>query len=212
MSVNSSRKQSFIEALQAIIAKAKTAQSLKLEQVFQMLAHRGFAAMLLLLSLPVCFPIHVPGTSTPFGIMLAILGYRLALGKSMWLPKWILDKEVTSEHLVKMMEGTIKVVRKSQKLIGPRLTFLISSPFLCRFNGVIIFLLAVLLSIPLPIPFAHLVPAIPIFFISLALLEDDGVLALIGYVLAAFAFAFFFELFLFGKHHYTDFRNWFGAL
>lgn len=201
----------FLESLQAILDRAKNVSALKLEEIFHFLSGRGYAALLVLLSLPMCFPLHIPGMSTPFGILLAFLGFRLAFAKKLWWPHWILNKEISSDHVGKAVNMTIKGVKWSQKVIRPRFLPLTASPIAHRLNGIFIFFLAVLLAIPLPIPFTHLIAAVPIFLISLALLEDDGVVLLIGYTLGLLAFVFFFELFLFGKHHMHDFHKWFGV-
>jgi hypothetical protein len=42
--------------------------------------------LVIILVLPFCQPIPLPGFSTPFGIALMIFGFRIALRQRPWLP------------------------------------------------------------------------------------------------------------------------------
>ena len=68
--------------------------------------------------------------------------------------------------------------------------------------------LAILLALPLPIPFSNLLAAIPILLISLALLEEDGAFLIAGYVAAIPCTAFFAALFLLGPKAVMGCWNW----
>jgi hypothetical protein len=182
-----------------IIDESKTKDKIPIRKIFSILSGKGYAALLVILSLPFCFPIQIPGFSTPFGLALAFLGLRISFGKKLWWPKRILDKELGSEKVVNLSEKTIAIFKKIQKILHPRLPFLTRNTILHRLHGLVVFVLALFLSLPLPIPMTNMLTAVPILCIGLGLLEDDGVMIIIGYCLAIFAISLFAALFWFGK-------------
>jgi len=189
----------FEDSLQLIINTAQQSESIKIREIFKILSGRGYAALLIILSLPFCFPVQIPGFSTPFGILLAFLGLRIAFAKRLWWPKWVLEKNLSSKSVSKLMTKTMKVVHAMQKILHPRLLFITRNPLLHRLHGLLVGVLGVLLSLPLPIPMTNLLSAFPILCIGLGLLEDDGMFVLIGYFSACICFTAFTGLFLFGK-------------
>jgi hypothetical protein len=176
---------SLCELLQLLSDEASMRQEMSLEEVFAILAKRGYAALMLLFSLPFCLPVQLPGLSTPFGMMLCFLGLRLAFGHRPWWPRWVLKKQLPAARIAELAEKAILLIRRAKKLVHPRLEGVVHNPVMQRLHGVVIFFLALFLALPLPIPFTNLLTAVPISLISLGLLEDDGLLVLIGYAIAA---------------------------
>jgi hypothetical protein len=188
----------FIKMLEELSITAQKQEKTTLGQIFQTLSGRGYAAILILLTLPFCLPIQLPGVSTLFGLLIAYIGLRVALGKGIWWPDWILNKEIESSHLQKWVSKTIKIVRGIQKILHPRLVTLTQNYYFHRLHGLIIFVLALLLALPLPIPLTNLLCAYPLLFISIGLLEDDGLCILIGYVLTLVCLSVFSAIIIFG--------------
>ena len=60
-----------ISAVADRLAKTLDQSGLTVAQLVFALEGKGHAAIMAVLSLPFCFPIQVPGLSTPFGFMLA---------------------------------------------------------------------------------------------------------------------------------------------
>jgi hypothetical protein len=173
-------------------------KEIKVKQIMEALEGKGYPALLVLFSLPCSFPVQIPGFSTPFGIFLAFLGFRIAFLKHMWWPKWVLERKFSSAHTLTVVKKTKKAVIFMQKVVKPRLTYLVTTPILARINGFVIFILALFLALPLPIPLSNLLSAIPILAISLGILEEDGVMILIGYALSILCVYAFSSLFFFG--------------
>jgi len=196
-------KQSFVDILQQIIEEAKTCERMEVRRIFALLAGKGYAALLIVLSLPFCMPIQIPGFSTPFGILLAFLGLRIAFAKRLWWPKWVLNKTVTSAHVTLLVKKTIPAVRFLQKVLHPRLLILTKSSLAHRLHGLAVFFLALFLSLPLPIPMTNMLSAAPILLIGLGLLEDDGACIIVAYAIALLALAAFIGLLVFGKAIYS---------
>jgi hypothetical protein len=192
------KKQSLLDSLEQILEITKTTEQIQIKQILTILASRGSAALLIICSLPFYLPIQIPGLSTPFGIILSFLGLRIAFGKRPWWPKWVLEKNIKSQVIANIIQKTKGFLQLVQKILHSRLIFLIQHPFFHRLNGIVIFLLAVLLSLPLPIPMTNLIAAFPLLLLGLGLLEDDGIFILAGYFFAFLAIAIFVGVFILG--------------
>ncbi len=73
------------------------------------------------------------------------------------------------------------------------------APWLEQLHAVSIVICALMLLLPLPIPFSNIVPAWAILLIAGGLLERDGVFILAGHVATLIAGTFFVFLAIFGK-------------
>lgn len=197
---------SFLDSLKQLLELTKKSETIKTRQIFEVLSHKGYPTLLIIFSLPFCMPVQIPGFSTPFGITLCFIGLRIAFAKHPWWPKWILEKSYSSSTLEKLTLKMMKVVEAMQKVLRPRLVFLIKNPVLHRLHGLLICILSVVLALPLPIPMTNMLAALPILALGLGLLEDDGVAIIIGYFLAVVCFGGFIALILLGKslgHFFT---------
>lgn len=192
-------KRSFVDILEDILVSTKNKETIQVRDIFSRLAGRGYAALFILLSLPFCLPLQIPGFSTPFGILLAFLGLRFAFAKRLWWPRFVLEKQLKSKHVAAVVRKSIPVVKWLQKILHPRLLFFTKTPLMHRLHGLIIFFLALFLSLPLPIPMTNMLAATPILLIGLGLLEDDGVCILAGYLMALIALIAVLALIFFGK-------------
>ncbi|MBA3957133.1 MAG: exopolysaccharide biosynthesis protein [Parachlamydiaceae bacterium] len=171
------------ESAQALRTKAALGP-VSIGDILELLSGKGRSLILMLLSLPFCQPIQIPGFSTPFGLVIAFLGLRMAFGKHIWLPKSLLAKEISAKFLLKITDSTLKLVKKARRWIYPRLVWVCRHPIMEILNGLMIVLLGIFLALPLPIPFSNLIAAWSIFLIGFGILEDDGLLVIIGYVMS----------------------------
>lgn len=173
---------------------------LSIAEILRILSGKGRSLILILLSLLFCQPIQIPGLSTPFGIVIAFIGLRIVFGKRIWLPKKLLEKKVASSIFDKITNKTLTLVRNSRSWIHPRLIWMCHSSYMEKINGLIICILGIFLALPLPIPFSNLTAAWSIFLVAWGMLEDDGVLVLIGYLVFLFTVAFFILMGLMAKN------------
>ena len=200
------RRNSLAEQLNYLLNLAQT-QDVSVKVVIDTLAGKGQAVLLILFSLPFCQPIQIPGFSTPFGIVLAFIGLRIAFGHRAWFPKLLLKKKISYKTLKKIASIAIKITDKLSFLISTRLVWLVKNPSLHIIHGLSITGLAILLALPLPIPFTNLLAAYPILAFGLGILEDDGLMIAIGYLLAVFCLSFFIVLIWFGKEGFLMLFN-----
>lgn len=189
------------ETLQELVVKAE-GKPLAFSTVVNALTGRGIPIFLILISLPFCLPIPIPGLSTPFGITLAIMGFRMAFGQRMWWPEWILNKAISYNTLKSLADAVDTTFKKVQKLVHPRLCWLAQNPISRMIHGLFVVVMALLLAIPFPVPLTNILSAFPILFMGIGLLEDDGVTILVSYGLGVVALLFWFSLFFFGHAGY----------
>ena len=150
-------KNSLIERLEEILVQAQ-GKPVSVSTLIQKLAKRGYAALIVLFSLPFCLPIQIPGLSTPFGIILMFIGLRIAFGKRIWLPQKFLSQTIPYDVLSKIATFLKKMLYKLRFFLGTRWTFLTQNPALQIVNGLLVATLAFLMALPLPIP-------LPIFYL-----------------------------------------------
>lgn len=203
MTEKNSSNRTLEDDLQALREKGKNT-ALSVSEILSVLSGRGKMIILILLSLPFCQPIQIPGFSTPFGLAISFLGLRIAFGKHLWLPKSVLSKKISSKTLMKITNGALLVSKKMKPWIHSRLLWVNHSHTMQVVHGLMIFFLGLLLALPLPIPFSNLLAAWSIFLISMGLLEDDGVLVLCGYVVAFFALLLFIFIAFSVKSFFTS--------
>ncbi len=189
---------SFLQMLDCLLDLAKKQKKIQIKEIFSILQGKGYAALLILFSLPCSFPVQIPGFSTPFGIILCFLGLRLIFSHHIWWPEWILKKELNSDHVIIAVEKVKKIFLIVQKGTTPRLKSLSQNTVLRRVNGLLVAMLAAFLALPLPIPLSNMLAALPILFLGLGLLEEDGVIILFSYFLFLVGCLGVIFLFVFG--------------
>ncbi len=172
-------------------------RSMTLGELEGMLKGRGFGMLLLLLALPFTFPIAIPGLSVPFGLVIMVIGVRLAAGRKPWLPAFVLRREVKYALLEKIVGIGLKLAVKMEKVVKPRMHFLQRWPGMLNLIGLGIASGGLLLSLPLPplIPFSNTIPAFAVLFLTAGMIERDGLLVLIGHFVNVAAWIYFSVMF-----------------
>lgn len=137
------------------------------------LRERSFALVMLLMALVGL----VPGASTFIGVLLAIPAAQMILARDRpGLPRFIASRRVATVRLARLLHRIIPPLQRLERFIHPRWR----TPFEAtkRVVGFVILLLgATMVS---PFPFSHVIPALVIMLVSIAYLEDDGVLLCIS--------------------------------
>jgi hypothetical protein len=169
-------------------------RAITLREVIQTLGGRAYMLLVLLLAIPFITPIPLPGLSTPFGLAIALIAFRLSLGQRPLLSKKLQRKELPAGFIGKVFGFSEKLLRFFEKFLRPRLTFLTDTPLLVQLHAVLMLLAALALLLPLPIPFSNSFPAWAILLMAAGLLERDGLFILAAYVV--FTGGVFFFIFL----------------
>lgn len=192
-------KRTFTEDLRLLKQLSSEDSQMSVSKIFQILSKKGYEALFIILSLPFCLPITIPGFSTPFGLLLAFLALRFTFAQRLWWPEWVLKKSVSSQKVNLLVEKTIWITEHLKKVTHSRFLVLTQNPLLMRCHGITIFFLSLVLLLPLPIPFSNTLTALPICLFGIGLLEDDGLFIILGYFVALMCILFFATLFFIGK-------------
>lgn len=182
----------------ALILREFEVETVTLREVMGLLHGRGFVLLVMLLALPFCTPVPLPGLSTPFGLIIGLIGFRLACGARPWLPARLLDTRLPPQVFAKVFGLTRRVMLGFERLLRPRLLWVTASPRLEQLHAVPIVVCALLLLLPLPVPFSNAVPAWGILLVAGGLLERDGGFILAGYIVSLAAVVFFGAIGVFG--------------
>jgi hypothetical protein len=169
-------------------------RAVRLNEVIDVLHGRAYLLLLVLLSLPFCTPIPLPGLSTPFGLVVAFIALRLSLGLKPFLPQRLLNTELPPGFFGKLISFTRHIVGIFEKFLRPRWFLVTKTEALRRLHALTILLSGLVLLLPLPIPFTNTFPAWVILLIACGLLEGDGLSVLAGYLVFAAGTAYFFLL------------------
>jgi hypothetical protein len=172
-----------LERLLEKLLKETEGKDLSLQRIADLLGDTGQAILLVLFSFPFCQPLQIPGFSTPFGIIISLIGIRMTFGGKLWMPQFIGKKKISYHNLEKIVHLTIKAVKKLHFLLAARLDYLVQNPCFHCLNGALIALFGLLLALPLPIPLTNLLSAYPLLAFGLGILWKDGLFILIAYFL-----------------------------
>jgi hypothetical protein len=154
---------------------------ISVEELTQRFGGRAIGALLFIFGLACMLPLP-PGATTIFGFPLVLLAPQLIIGASApWLPDGVKHRTISTTHLKEGLPRLIKWLRKVEAVSKPRLTLLFGAVGE-RLIGLIILALALVLI--LPIPGGNILPAMAVSALAFALIQRDGVIALVGYALA----------------------------
>jgi hypothetical protein len=143
---------------------------------------RAFGAVLFVFSIPNLLPLP-PGSSTVLGLPLLILAPQLAFGaRKPWIPGFLARRTIDRQALAGACARLIPWVERAEHLTRARLAFMFGRLGDIAIGAVCTLLAAVLI---LPIPLGNLLPAAAVAALALSLIQRDGLLALIGYLIAA---------------------------
>lgn len=159
---------------------------------------RVYTLLLVLLSLPFCQPIALPGLSTPFGVVIALLGMRFAVRRKPWLPQRLLDTMIPAKFLPAVLRAGGRFLGVLERLLHPRGVWIFEFRLTQFFSGCIICFCGLLLLLPLPVPFSNLLPALTVILIAVAMSERDGVILISGGAVFLVTLLFFVGIFVGG--------------
>jgi hypothetical protein len=196
----------------ALILSEFEVETVTLRDVLGLLHGRGYVLLVMLLALPFCTPLPLPGLSTPFGLVIALIGVRLAMGAKPWLPARLLDTRLPPAVFAKVFALTRKIVLMFERLLRPRLLWITASRRMEQMHAVPIVICALLLLLPLPVPFSNIVPAWGVLLVSGGLLERDGAFVIAGYLSTLGALAFFAVIGFFGAEAFDFVKHWVAGL
>jgi hypothetical protein len=165
-------------------------QDLTISDLIKIFGEDGHYILIVFLVLPFLQPIPMFGLSTPFGILMGTVGLFAYFKKPPFVPQRWKQKKLNKETVNKIAETSEKFFKVIDKFLKPRLTIMFAGPFK-SINTSLIVLNAILLALPIPLPFSNTLPAWVIFLQAVSHLHKDGAIVIISYIQALLCLSFF---------------------
>jgi hypothetical protein len=157
-------------------------ETISVRELAERIGERGMLAFCLFLNLPFLLPVSVPGVSTVFGALVALVGAGVMLNRLPWMPERLVKRRIARDQVVRTLEHGSRFVAKLEKLAHPRLTLLAQGAAIERWNGFVLLGAGLLLMAPFGlVPFSNTLPALAACFVIIGILERDGAMILLGY-------------------------------
>lgn len=157
-------------------------------EVLEVFEHRSLGFLLTLFGLIAALPIigDIPGVSILLAtLILVVIGQSFVGGGSLWLPRFVARRELARDRFETAIGKTRPWVEWIDRLLKPRLTWLVAG----RKQRWTISVAAAILAVtfyPLAfVPFGVNAPALAVLALGLGMMACDGVLVLLGYGFAA---------------------------
>src|ERR1700737_4408196 len=133
--------------------------------------------------MPLNAPVAIrPGVSIVAGLLLMIPAFQMIAGKpAPVFPRRIATRPLPTRQLAAVVQRSVPVLRYLEKAVHPRWHTPLEATK--RLVGAVVLMLSATLVF-IPIPLSNVVPALVIALISLAYLEEDGLLLLIAVLIA----------------------------
>ena len=158
-----------------------------LDELLAQFRRRAFGVLLLAVVLPVLLPIPF-GIGALCGPLVCLVGLQLALRlRRPWLPRRLLKRRWSRESFSRFHVRMQPWLRRLERLSRPRLDSLFSEAAPNVVTGVLLIAMGILLS--LPIPLTNYPIGLLILAYAFALIERDGALLLIAWLLTSVTLA-----------------------
>lgn len=184
-------------------------QPVRLADVFAVTQGRGYYVLMILCCLPFLTPIPTPMLSTAFGAVIFLTALRLTLGQRPWLPQRLLQKPLPPGFISRLLLASAKLLKWLETMLRPRLAFMHRAPWIDRVGAGVIAISALLLMLPIPVPFSNFFPATAILLLAAGALERDGLCSLIGWFMCFTAAVFIGIIALGGAKAFSHIADWF---
>ncbi|WP_323737154.1 exopolysaccharide biosynthesis protein [Methanosphaera sp. ISO3-F5] len=175
------------------IQKKLPSGNLTLNELTKILSTEGVQFFIIILLAPFLIPVSIPGSSTPFGILIILLEISFLRNKPIYIPNFIGKYEISKTNVLKLFEVLEKVFGYLEKISKPRGS-LYKKKYAVIANGLMTIILALLLFLPLPIPFTDFTPALSILMLSLSILEKDSYLMILGFIAGFLTMLYFISV------------------
>jgi len=173
--------ESLGEKIELIIEKLPPSE-VTLIEIMDIVGADSLLLLTVFLSLVFLVPVSIPGVSTVFGSGILLVGITRLFSRKFWLPARIGNRKLSSDKLREGFKRALIWFRRLEKISRPhRVNGLTTDGFMTILNNLSFILAAVLLMAPFGfIPFSNTLPAIALIFLSIGMMQRDGVSILLG--------------------------------
>lgn len=156
-------------------------EDLTVGQFLPYLGVHGFVFFILVLALLNIAIFMLPGLSILFGIPMVIMAVQMLLGlHAPVIPTYVETSRIKSSLLHQGLKLAAQGLERIEVAIKPRLLFL-THPILFKVHASLALVLAFMVAVPIPL--INIPPTIGVIFLSIGLMQRDGL-----FVSAAYAF------------------------
>lgn len=161
-------------------AEGDPAERLRLGDLFRGLGDRSFGMLLIAATAPAFIPI--PGVAGALsGPLVMLVGVQLLLRlRQPWLPGFLARRGPNRGTMARLRDLLAPWLGRLEHVVRPRATIMLDHWLPDIVTGLLVLVLGLLLS--LPIPFTNYVLAALLLLFALALLERDGVLLVVAWL------------------------------
>jgi hypothetical protein len=188
------QKQSGPNDLEDLLDRLDEAASegaqVSLDEVLDAVGRRSFGPIVLLAGLVILMPLvgDIPGVPTLMGVFVVLSVGQLLFGRDrVWLPKWLLKRSVGSDRFRKAIGWIRKPAGAVDRVIRPRLLPVVRGP-----GRFVIAVSCLITSAATPamevVPFSANGAGAALTAFGLALIAEDGLLALLAMIFTSGTF------------------------
>jgi len=162
---------------------------LRLGDLVSGLRQTAFGMLLFIAVLPAFLPI--PGLAGAIsGPLVMLIGAQLLVGlRKPWLPGFVARRGPYRKTMARFRDTLEPWLRRLERLVLPRMAWVLDHVVAGAFTGLLLVLLGLLLA--LPIPFTNYLFGVLLLLFVFALLERDGALMLVAWLVGTIAVVVF---------------------
>lgn len=167
-----------LSAILTELAKDENRPRISIGDLLDVSGNRAFGALVFIFAAPNALPSPVLGLSSILGAPLLLLTWQLMIGQPQpWLPGFIRDRSFDRRDFSRLVDRIVPWLQRIERTVRPRLLWM-TEPAGERLIGLVCFLLALVLV--LPIPLGNMLPGLALSLLALGILERDGVSIFLG--------------------------------
>jgi hypothetical protein len=168
--------------LNEMLELARAKGGLSIGEALEAMGSTGIAFVILFLAIPALTPIPGP-FGMVFGTALSLVSLQIVAGcRRVRLPAIIRKRQLSPAALDLIVRHSVPMIGRVERVVRAGRLEILAGPTVQTLLGVPIFLLAVVIA--LPIPFGNILPVVSLVVLAVALIERDGLVTLIGLLLA----------------------------
>jgi hypothetical protein len=169
--------------LRKVLELARAKGGLSIGEALESMGPAGIAFTVLFLAIPALTPIPGP-FGMVFGTTLALVSLQISAGRrTVWLPAIVRNRQVSFATLDLIVRHAVPMIARVEKVVRADRIEVLTGPTAQALLGLPILLLAVVIA--LPIPFGNVLPVLSLVILAVAMMEGDGLVTLIGLLLAS---------------------------
>lgn len=154
--------------------------------LIELFEEKSFAILFVILLGVPALPIPTGGATHVFEIIAVVLALQLIAGRDeIWLPQKWRAKELAGEKQTKFLGGLMKMIRRLERFSRPRLRVLFHHRLSSIVFGVLVITGSVAAFFAPPFTGLDTLPSLAVVLLSLAVLLEDILLAIIAFVMGA---------------------------